>query len=175
MKLQNDYTESSGFEPLPPGEYYSAIVKCERRVSQSGNTYYSITLQPEGSNRKLFDNIFIDEAFLATHQFATNKIVSLLRACNFPCGSKAGEDVNIPHADAFLAKMVYAQVSIDKKDATKNLVFHYYGTPKSTREKPKASSVYDQRTSAAEATAKAAEVAKTDQVRQDFEKDGNPF
>lgn len=173
MKLHHDYSESSGFEALPPGEYAVVIEKCVTRTSGTGNRMYAITLGVQGSRRKLFDNIFVDEQFLAEHEFASNKIVSLLRSCGFPCGAKAGEEFSIPVPDMFLAKIVYAQITVDKKDSTKNNVFHYYGQPYEQRPK-KTKQGFVKRAIHQQPEIKNA-APENDQVRKDFENDGNPF
>ena len=142
MQLHHNYEEQSSFQPLPPGEYYCAIEKCTPRKSKNGNEMYALQLGLlNESKRKIFDNIFIDEGFLASHVFATNKLVSLLHSCGFPCGSNKGDEFTIPMASAFIAKCVYVQVALDKQDSSKNMVFHYYGQPFESREhKKKASS-----------------------------------
>lgn len=138
VKLHNNYEESSGFEPLPPAEYKCVIEKCTPRTSTNGNSMYGLQMKVvdgEHANRKVFDNIFLDEGFLAGHQFATNKLVSLIRSCGLPCGMKAGEDLVIPEPSDLVARELYVQVAVDKNDKTKNVVFHYYSQPYSMRPK----------------------------------------
>ena len=123
---------------MPAAEYKCVVEKCTSRKSKNNNEMNSLQLKViEGryENRKIFDNIFVDEEFLAAHQFAFNKLISLLKACGFRAGENEGDEFSIPPTQEFLAKELYVQVAIDKNDSSKNMVFHYYAKPYSERPK----------------------------------------
>ncbi len=57
----NDFEESSGFDPIEPGTYRVKVANVEKKVSQNGNEYISMVLEiidGELEGRKIWNNLF---------------------------------------------------------------------------------------------------------------------
>ena len=133
MKVPSNYDpESTSFEPIPAGEYKVIVEKCSHKQSKSGKMMYSVQLGFQDSKRKLFDNIITDEGFLEAYPKSVTKLISFLSACGAISGAQ-GEEFNLPSGEVLVAKEIWAQVAISKKEPDKNIIFVYHKDSPDTR------------------------------------------
>ena len=135
MRVPSNYDpESTSFEPIAPGEYKVIVEKCSHKQSKSGKMMYAVQLGFFDSKRKVFDNIMTDEGCLS-NKYALQHLLTFLSACGFISGTP-GEDFNLPDGESFVAKEVWAIVTV--KD-NKNGVFMYHKDSPDARASKRAS------------------------------------
>ena len=77
--------ETSNYSPLACGEYLATINNFEKKVSQAGNPYYSLTL--DVNNRKIFEVLNLFHPTEMVRNIALSKVKSLLLAMGFDADS----------------------------------------------------------------------------------------
>lgn len=77
--------ETTNYSPLSCGEYLATVNDFVKKVSKTGNTYYSLSINV--NNRKIFDNLNLFHATESVRNIALSKIKNLLIAMNFDADS----------------------------------------------------------------------------------------
>lgn len=96
----NEVKPNEGFEPVPAGDYIACIIESEQKANSSGTgTYLKLTLQiVEGqyANRKLFENLNLDNPNSQTVQIARGTLSAICRAVNVLEPNDSAELHDIP-------------------------------------------------------------------------------
>lgn len=111
---------SSSFGPLPAGDYEMMIVKSDTKATKAGTGHYleceMHVLSGEHSGRRHWERFNLDNPNQQAVKIAQE---SLARLCN-AIGADEVEDSEALHDQPFIA-----EVGIDKKDDTRNVIWNY--------------------------------------------------
>jgi hypothetical protein len=117
----NEVKESSGFSPLPSGEYTAIVASETMKTTQSGNgEYLALQIQiieGEYADRKIFENLNIHNANEQAEQIARSNLKALGIACGLPGDFSDTSDL--------LDRPFIVRLGIDRKDPDRNRVMGY--------------------------------------------------
>lgn len=126
------------YGPLPAGEYEMMIVKSDTKATKAGTGHYleleMHVISGEHSGRRHWERLNIDNPNAQTVKIAQEQLARLCAAL----GLDDVEDSEQLHDQVFIA-----EVGIDKKDDTRNVIWNYKpvadAAPKAAPAKPAAS------------------------------------
>lgn len=111
---------SNNFGPLPAGDYEMMIVKSEHRATKKNDGHYlefeMHVISGEHSGRRLWERLNLDNPNQKTVKIAEEMLAKLCMAL----GLDDVEDSEQLHDRPFIA-----EVGIDKKDDTRNVIWNY--------------------------------------------------
>ena len=123
-KLGFDLTEvkeSTGYAPIPAGEYIAMVISEQMKTTQSGNgEYLALQIQiieGEYEGRKVFENLNIFNANEQAQQIARSNLKSLGIACGL-----GGEFTD---TSELIERPFVIRLGIDRKDPDRNRVVGY--------------------------------------------------
>jgi len=113
---------SNSFDPLPAGEYEMMIVKSETKPTKANTGHYleleMHVISGQHSGRRHWERLNLDNP---NHQAVKIAQESLAKLC-MAIGIDDVEDSEQLHDQPFVA-----EIGIDKKDATRNVIWGYQG------------------------------------------------
>jgi hypothetical protein len=130
FKASNVQIEERGtsYGPLPAGEYEMMIVKSETRPTKAGNGHYleleMHVISGEHSGRRHWERLNLDNPNAQAVKIAQE---SLAKLCN-ALGMDEVNDSEELHDRPFIA-----EVGIDKKDDTRNVIWGYKAAIETTK------------------------------------------
>lgn len=118
--IQFEERTSSSYGPLPAGEYEAMIVKSETKTTKSGNGSYleleMHVISGDHTGRRHWERLNLDNPSLQTVKIAEEQLARLCVAL----GLDQVDDSEELHDKPFVAEF-----AIDKKDATRNVIWGY--------------------------------------------------
>lgn len=124
---------STSFGPLPAGEYEMMIVKSDTKPTKAGNGHYleleMHVISGEHSGRRHWERLNLDNPSAQTVKIAQEQLARLCMAL----GLDDVEESEELHDRAFIA-----EIGIDKKDDTRNVIWGYKAVDAAPAAKPAA-------------------------------------
>ena len=118
--IQFDERPSNNYGPLPAGDYEMMIVKSDTKATKAGNGHYleceMHVLSGEHSGRRHWERFNLDNPNAQAVKIAQESLAKLCAAI----GVDEVEDSEQLHDQPFIA-----EVGIDKKDDTRNVIWGY--------------------------------------------------
>jgi hypothetical protein len=131
--IQFEERTSSSFDPLPAGDYEMMITKSATKPTKSGNgSYLELEMQVLGgshSGRRHWERLNLDNPSQQTVKIAQEQLARLCMALHLDDVSDSEELHDTPFV---------AEVGIDKKDPTRNVIWNYRAAVDAPAAKPAA-------------------------------------
>ena len=119
-EIQFEERSSGTYGPLPAGEYEVMIVKSDTKTTKSGNGSYleleMHVISGEHTGRRHWERLNLDNPSLQTVKIAQEQLARL-------CVALGLDQVN--DSEELHDKPFVAEFAIDKKDATRNVIWGY--------------------------------------------------
>lgn len=117
---------SSSYGPLPPGEYECMIVKSQTKTTKAGTGSYleleMHIISGDHTGRRHWERLNLDNPSKQTVEIARKQLAQLCLALDM--AEQHGDQIliNIKDSSALHDKPFVAQLDIDKKDETRNIL-----------------------------------------------------
>lgn len=123
FKASNVEITERSYKPLPAGDYEMIVIKSNTNPTKAGNGHYlELEMQVIGgefSGRRHWERLNLDNPSAQTVKIAQEQLARLCVAL----GLDQVDDSEELHDKAFIA-----EIGIDKKDPTRNIVWNYRAT-----------------------------------------------
>ena len=131
--IQIEERPSNNYGPLPAGDYDMMIVKSETKPTKAGNGHYleceMHVISGEHSGRRHWERFNLDNPNHQAVKIAQESLAKL-------CAAIGVDEVN--DSEELHDRPFIAEVGIDKKDSTRNVIWNYHGASLQPVAKPKA-------------------------------------
>lgn len=119
--IQIEERPSTSYGPLPAGDYDMMIVKTDTKPTKAGNGHYleceMHVIAGEHSGRRHWERFNLDNPNQQAVKIAQESLAKL-------CAALGIDEVN--DSEELHDKPFIAEVAIDKKDATRNVIWNYH-------------------------------------------------